>query len=56
MSKRSQGEAFTTAPASGAMSTVEETFVDSTAAVDPTGGADEINPTIAPPLSLRALM
>ena len=47
-SKRSRGEAFTTFPASGTMSAAEETFVDPTAAMDPSGGADDVDPTIAP--------
>ena len=55
-SKRSREEASTTAPASGTMPTTEETFVDSTAAVDPSSGADDIDPTIALPLSLCAMM
>ena len=44
--------ASTTARAFGAMPTVKETFVDSTVVVDPSGGADNANPTVAPPLSL----
>ena len=38
------------------MPTAEETFVDPTADVDPSGGADDADPTIAPPLSLCAMM
>ena len=30
------------------MSAAEETFVDPTAAMDPSGGADDVDPTIAP--------
>nr|POE81772.1 hypothetical protein CFP56_19971 [Quercus suber] len=55
-SKRSRGEASTTAPTSGAMLAAEETFVDLTAVVDPFGGANDVDPTVAPPLSLRAMM
>ena len=57
MSKRSQGEASITAPASDAMPPAEETFVDPTTAVDLTsGGVDEVDPTVAPPFSLCAMM
>ena len=38
------------------MPIAEETFVDPTAAMDPSGGADDVDPTIAPPFSLRATM
>ena len=38
------------------MPTVEETFMDPTTAVDPSSGADDANPTIAPHLSLRSMM
>ena len=52
-SKRSRGDASTT---SGAMPTVEEVFMDSTPIVDPAGDAEDVDPTVAPPLSLRAMM
>jgi len=45
-SRRSRGEVSTTAPASGAM----------TAAMDPSGGAENVDPTVTPPLSLRGMM
>ena len=51
-SKRSRGASSTIALGSGAMRAAEETFVDSTVVVDPSGGADNANPTVAPPLSL----
>ena len=54
-SKRSQA-ASTTAPTFGAMPAAEETFVNSTTAVNPSGGADDADPTVAPPLSLHAMM
>jgi len=54
--KRSRGEASTTASAFGTMPTAEETFVDLTTAVDPSSSADDANPTVALPLSLRAMM
>ena len=54
MSKRSQGEASTTALASGTMPTVEETFVDLTVTVDLSDGVDNVDPTVAPSLSLCA--
>ena len=38
------------------MPTAEETFVDPTVDVDPSGGANDADPTIAPPLSLCAMM
>ena len=38
------------------MPTAEETFVDPIAAVDPFGGADEVDPTVTPPLSLCTMM
>ena len=38
------------------MPTAEETFVDPIAAVDPSGGADEVDPTVTPPLSLCTMM
>nr|POE98868.1 hypothetical protein CFP56_56304 [Quercus suber] len=56
LSKRSRGEATTTAPAFGAMPVAEETFVDTNVAIDPSGGAEDVDPTVAPPLSLRAMM
>ena len=52
-SKRSQGDASTT---SGAMPAVDEVFMDSTTAVDLAGDAEDVDPTIAPPLSLCAMM
>ena len=52
-SKRSPGEASTTTPASDVMPAIEETFVDLIAAVDPSGGAKVVDPTVAPPLSLH---
>ena len=54
--KRLQGEAYTIALASGTMLVAEETFVDPTAAVDPSSGADDIDLTVSPPLSLCAMM
>ena len=56
ISKKSRGVASTTAPASGAMPIAKETFVDPITAVDPSSGADDVDLTIAPPLSLRAMM
>ena len=53
MSKRTQGDDFTT---SGVMPTVDETYVDPTTAMDPTGHAKDVDPSVAPPLSLRAMM
>ena len=38
------------------MPTAEEAFVDPTTDVDPSGGADDVDPTVAPPFSLRAMM
>ena len=38
------------------MPTAEETFVDPTVAVDPISGANEVDPTVAPPFSLHAMM
>ena len=55
-SKRLRGEAFTTAFASGTMLAIEETFMGLTAVVDPFGGADDVDPTVASPLSLRVMM
>ena len=54
--KRLQGEASTIAPASGIMLVAKETFVDPTAAMDPSSGADDIDLTVAPPLLLYAMM
>ena len=54
-SKRSQGEASTTALASSAMPYVEEAFVDSIAVVDPASGAEDVDPTVTPSLSLYAI-
>ena len=51
-SKRPRGDASTT---SSAMPVVEETYVDSTVVVDPVGHED-VDPLVAPPLSLRAMM
>nr|POF03202.1 hypothetical protein CFP56_42497 [Quercus suber] len=55
-SKRSRGAASTTALGSGAMPAAKETFVDSIATVDPSDGADDADPIVAPPLSLRAMI
>ena len=55
-SKRSRGEASTTAPTSGTMSVAKKTFVDLTAVVYPSGGVDDVDPTVAPPFSLHAMM
>ena len=55
-SKRSGGEASTTAPTFGTMLATEETFMGPTAVVDPFGGADDVDPTVASPLSLRVMM
>ena len=52
-SKRPQGDDFTT---SGIMPTVDETYVGPTTAMDPTGHAEDVDPSVAPPLSLRAMM
>ena len=49
-SKRSRGEASTTTPIA------EKVFVDLTAAVDPIGGVEDVDPIVVPPLSLRAMM
>ena len=38
------------------MPSTEETFVDPTVAVDPVGGVEDVDSTVAPPLSLRALV
>ena len=55
-SKRSRGEASATAPTSSAMPNAEETFVDQTITVDPSSGANDVDPTVTSPLSLRAVM
>ena len=55
-SKRSRGEASTTATVLGTMPTAEETFVDPTAAVDPFGGVNDVDPTVAPLLLLCAMI
>ena len=55
-SKRSRGKASTTATVSSTMPTAEETFVDLTTVVDPSGGVDDVDPTVAPLLSLRAMI
>ena len=52
-SKRPRGDASTT---SGAMPVVEETYVDLTVVVDPAGHLKDVNPSRAPPFSLRAMM
>ena len=54
--KRSRGEASTIAPTSGIMSVTEETSADPITAVDPSGGDDDVDPTIDPPLSPCAMM
>ena len=38
------------------MPATDETFVDSTATVDPVGDVEDVDPTVAPPLSLHAMM
>ena len=38
------------------MPAVEDTFVDPTIAVDPFSASDDVDPTVAPSLSLRAKM
>ena len=52
-SKRPRQDAFTTF---GAMPTAKETYVDLTTVMDPTSHAEEVDPLVAPPLSLRAMM
>ena len=52
-SRRPQGDDFTTF---GVMPTVEETYVDPTTAMNPIGHAEDVDPLVAPPLSLRAMM
>ena len=54
MSKRSQVEFSTTILASSTMLATE--VVDSTTAMGPFGGADDIDLTVTPPLSLHAMM
>ena len=56
MSKRTRREASTAVPTFGTMPTTEETFVDLTIAMDTSGGADDVDPTIDPPLSPCAMM
>ena len=56
MSKRTRREASTAVPTFGTMPTTEETFVDLTIAMDTSGGADDVDPTIVTPLSLRTMM
>ena len=38
------------------MPSAKENFMDPTATVDPSGGADDVDPTVAPPFSLHAMM
>ena len=38
------------------MPIAEETFVDPIAVMDPSGGVDNVNTTVTPPLLLRAMM
>ena len=38
------------------MPVAEETFVDPIAVMDPSGGVDNVNTTVTPPLSLCAMM
>ena len=52
-SKRSRGDATTT---SGTMLATKETFMDSITTVDPVVDAEDVDPTIAPLLALRAMM
>ena len=54
--KRSRGEASTIAPTFGIMSVTEETSADPITVVDPSGGADDVDPTIDPLLSPCAMM
>nr|POE49774.1 hypothetical protein CFP56_76682 [Quercus suber] len=54
--KRSRREAFTIAPAPSAMPATKETLVDPIAAMDPSGGANDVDPTIAPLLPLRVMI
>ena len=55
-SKRPRGEVFTTTPASSDMPTTEEVHVDPIATMDPSSDDDVVDPTVTPPLSLRATM
>ena len=55
-SKRSKGEASTTASSSGAMPAAEEVHVDPTVAMDPSGDDDHVHPMVSPPLPLHAMM
>ena len=55
-SKRSRGEASSTAPTSGAMPTTDEVHVDPTTIMDPFSDDDAVDPIVTPPLSLRAMM
>ena len=55
-SKRSKGEASTTASSSGAMPAAEEVHVDPTTAMDTSGDDDHVDPMVTPPLSLHAMM
>ena len=55
-SKRSKGEASTTASSSEAMPTTEEVHVDPTAAMDPFGDDDHVDPMVTLPLSLHAMV
>ena len=38
------------------MPATKETYVDLTAAVDPASHAEDVDPSVAPPLSLQAMM
>ena len=38
------------------MPTAEETFLDPTTTVDPSGGAEDVDPMVTPPLSLCGMM
>jgi len=38
------------------MPAAEKTFVDLTVAMDPAGGTEDVDPSVAPPLSLHAMM
>ena len=38
------------------MPATEDNFVNLTAVVDPSSGADDVNHTVAPPLSFHAMM
>ena len=55
-SKRSRGEASSTAPTSGAMPATEEVHVDPTTVVDPFSDDDAVDLIVTPPFSLRAMM